>query len=236
MSEEPLVVVTGASRGVGREAVKALVLGHRTNVLAIARDEPALRSLQQECGAASARVEVLTLDLAAADAVPHVVRQVGGRRLLGLLNNAGLLRKRDFGAWTLPDLQELFLVNAHLPFLLAQALVDRLAGTPPGHVLNIGSMGGVQGSAKFPGLAGYSASKMALAGLTECMAEELRERGVRCNCLALGAVDTAMLREAFPGYQAPVSARDMGAEVARFFLEGHKYFNGKVLPMAIGTP
>ncbi|KXK40017.1 MAG: dehydrogenase, partial [Bacteroidetes bacterium OLB9] len=142
-----------------------------------------------------------------------------------------------FGEWTLQDLHDLFLVNAHQPFLLAAGSggpAER--AMPPGHVVNIGSMGGVQGSAKFPGLAGYSASKMALAGLTECMAEELRERGVRCNCLALGAVDTAMLREAFPGYQAPVTAEAMGAEVARFLLEGHKYFNGKVLPMALSTP
>lgn len=236
MSDRPLVVVTGASRGVGREAVRALVERHRIDVLAVARDAEALQGLQQQCANGPAHVEILALDLAGDRAVPRVVRQVGGRRLLGLLNNAGLLRKRNFGEWTLQDLHDLFLVNAHQPFLLAQALVDRLAGTPPGHVVNIGSMGGVQGSAKFPGLAGYSASKMALAGLTECMAEDLRERGVRCNCLALGAVDTAMLREAFPGYQAPVTAEAMGAEVARFVLEGHKYFNGKVLPMALSTP
>lgn len=236
MSDRPLVVVTGASRGVGREAVRALVERHRIDVLAVARDAEALQGLQQQCANGQAHVEILALDLAGDRAVPRVVRQVGGRRLLGLLNNAGLLRKRNFGEWTLQDLHDLFLVNAHQPFLLAQALVDRLAGTPPGHVVNIGSMGGVQGSAKFPGLAGYSASKMALAGLTECMAEDLRERGVRCNCLALGAVDTAMLREAFPGYQAPVTAEAMGAEVARFVLEGHKYFNGKVLPMALSTP
>lgn len=236
MSTNDLVVVTGASRGVGREAVRALAGTHGLNVLAIARDEVALRSLQQACAGSPGRVEALALDLATDGAVDRVVQQVGERRVRGLLNNAGLLRKRAFGTWTLDDLRSLFLVNASVPFLLAQALADRLSGDPPGHVVNIGSMGGVQGSVKFPGLAGYSASKMALAGLTECLAEELRDRQVRSNCLALGAVDTVMLREAFPGYQAPVTAEAMGGEVARFLLEGHNYFNGKVLPMSLSTP
>ncbi|MCC6399335.1 MAG: SDR family oxidoreductase [Flavobacteriales bacterium] len=236
MSGDPLVVVTGASRGVGREAVLALVNVHAVNVLAVARDQAALDSLQRQCAGARANVETLVLDLAALDAVDNVQRQVGKRRVLGLLNNAGLLRKRGFGMWTLDDLQALFQVNASVPFLLVQALVERLSGDPPGHVVNIGSMGGVQGSVKFPGLAGYSASKMALAGFTECLAEELRDRQVRCNCLALGAVDTDMLRAAFPGYQAPVTAEAMGREVARFLIEGHNYFNGKVLPMSLSTP
>ncbi len=230
------MVVTGASRGVGREAVLALVNVHAVNVLAVARDQAALDSLQRQCAGARANVETLVLDLAALDAVDNVQRQVGKRRVLGLLNNAGLLRKRGFGMWTLDDLQALFQVNASVPFLLVQALVERLSGDPPGHVVNIGSMGGVQGSVKFPGLAGYSASKMALAGFTECLAEELRDRQVRCNCLALGAVDTDMLRAAFPGYQAPVTAEAMGREVARFLIEGHNYFNGKVLPMSLSTP
>lgn len=236
MNQDALVVVTGASRGVGREAVRALAGAHGLNVLAVARDEGALRALRQACSEGPGEVEVLALDLARPGAVDQVVHRVGRRRVLGLLNNAGLLRKRTFGAWTAEDLGALYHVNAHVPLLLVQALVDRLSGDPAGHVVNIGSMGGVQGSVKFAGLVGYSASKMALAGITECLAEELRDRQVRCNCLALGAVDTDMLREAFPGYQAPVTAEAMGREVARFLVDGHKFFNGKVLPMSLTTP
>ncbi|MBK8949598.1 MAG: SDR family oxidoreductase [Flavobacteriales bacterium] len=236
MNQDALVVVTGASRGVGREAVRALAGTHGLNVLAVARDEGALRVLRQACSDGPGAVEVLALDLSGPAAVDEVVHRVGQRRVLGLLNNAGLLRKRTFGSWTAEDLGALFHVNAHVPLLLVQALADRLSGDPPGHVVNIGSMGGVQGSAKFAGLVGYSASKMALAGITECLAEELRDRQVRCNCLALGAVDTDMLREAFPGYQAPVTAEAMGGEVARFLVDGHKFFNGKVLSMSLTTP
>ena len=74
------------------------------------------------------------------------------------------------------------------------------------HIVNISSMGGFQGSAKFNGLSYYSASKAAIACLSECLAEEFKDSGVSVNCLALGAVQTEMLREAFPGYKAPVEA------------------------------
>jgi NAD(P)-dependent dehydrogenase (short-subunit alcohol dehydrogenase family) len=97
-------------------------------------------------------------------------------------------------------------------------------------------MGGFQDSAKFPGLVAYSASKAALACMAQCLAEEFRERGIRSNCLALGSVDTEMLRGAFPGYRAPVTAEAMGNHVADFALNGHRLYNGKVLPVAVTTP
>jgi NAD(P)-dependent dehydrogenase (short-subunit alcohol dehydrogenase family) len=97
-------------------------------------------------------------------------------------------------------------------------------------------MGGVQGSAKFPGLSLYSASKGAISILTECLAAELGPRGIRVNCLALGAAQTEMLEQAFPGYQAPLSAPEMAGFIANFALTGQKFFNGKILPVALSTP
>jgi NAD(P)-dependent dehydrogenase (short-subunit alcohol dehydrogenase family) len=97
-------------------------------------------------------------------------------------------------------------------------------------------MGGVQGSAKFPGLAAYSSSKAALANLSELLAEELKEKNIRVNCLALGAAQTEMLETAFPGYKAPVTAAEMAQWVGWFAINGHRFFNGKVLPVALSTP
>jgi NAD(P)-dependent dehydrogenase (short-subunit alcohol dehydrogenase family) len=97
-------------------------------------------------------------------------------------------------------------------------------------------MGGFQGSVKFPGLSLYSASKGALAILTECLAEEYKEKGPKFNCLAIGSAQTEMLEEAFPGYQAPLSAGEMAGFIADFALNGHRFFNGKVLPVAVTTP
>ena len=97
-------------------------------------------------------------------------------------------------------------------------------------------MGGVQGSVKYSGMAYYSASKAALATLTECLAEEYKERGIFFNCLAFGAVQTEMLTEAFPGYKAPITATEAAHFVVDFALTGHRYFNGKILPVSVTTP
>ena len=234
--ERRLVVVTGASTGVGRATAKALAQEHGCGVIAVARNPAPLDELAGECRSGPGGITPLPMDLLADDAVDKLVQVVDGRRLHGLVNNAGLLIKRPWGQWMAEDAQRLFMLNAAVPLLLAQALMRRLQGDPPGHVVNIGSMGGFQGSVKFPGLAMYSGSKAALANLTECMAEEMKDRQVRCNCVCLGAVDTAMLRAAFPGYTAPVGPAEVGAWLARFLLEGHNLFNGKVLPLNTSTP
>ena len=231
-----LVVVTGTSKGVGRETAKALVLQHGCNVIGVARDAKGLESLMAECTGGTGAFEPLAADLADDLTIGLVKKQVAGRRLHGLVNNAGLLITRPFGEWTTEDGARLFHLNATVPMLLAQALADSLAGDPPGHIVGIGSMGGFQGSAKFAGLLAYSASKAALACVCECLAEELKDKGVRANSLCLGSVDTDMLRAAFPGYQAPITPVAMGAYVARFVLEGHSFYNGKVLPLALSTP
>ncbi len=103
-------------------------------------------------------------------------------------------------------------------------------------VINIGSMGGYPGSSKFPGLSIYSSVKGALATLSECLAEELKEYHIKVNCLALGAVQTEMLEKAFPGYVAPVSPAEMAAFIQNFILETSKCMNGKVIPVSLNTP
>ena len=105
-----------------------------------------------------------------------------------------------------------------------------------GHIVNISSMGGFQGSAKFPGLSAYSASKGALGILTECLAEELKDKNIKVNCLALGSSQTEMFEAAFPGVEAGTLAFEMGRYVAEFAQNGHKYYNGKILPVANTTP
>jgi 3-oxoacyl-[acyl-carrier protein] reductase len=234
--ESRTVILTGASKGVGRATALALVAEHGCTVIAIGRNPVEMRSLQEEATSANGGVEALVLDITASDAVDRIKDAVAGRRVHGLVNNAGLLITRPFGQWTEDDMSRLFRANVFAPVSIVQGLWPLLQGDPPGHVLNIGSMGGFQSSAKFPGLLAYSASKAALANVTECMAEELKDSGVRVNCLCLGAVDTEMLRAAFPGYTALVSPALIGSHIARFILEGHKLFNGKVLPVSLSTP
>lgn len=228
------VLVTGAGSGIGLEVVRALLREPSVDVIAVARR--AEDRLAAERRAHDNRLALVDADLEAPDAVQVIRDAVGAHRLLGLVHNAAVLQRTAFGAYTEAAVGRLLRLNLTVPLLLSQALADRLSGDPPGHIVHIGSMGGFQDSAKFPGLAAYSSSKAALACMAQCLAEELKDRGVRSNCLALGAVDTGMLRAAFPGYQAPVSASTMGAFIADFVLHGHKLLNGKVLPISLSTP
>ena len=107
---------------------------------------------------------------------------------------------------------------------------------PESHVVIISSMGGIQGSVKFPGLSAYSSSKAAVINLTELLAEEYKESGPSFNVLALGAVQTEMLQEAFPGYKAPTTPSEMARFIGDFAFTGNKFFNGKILQVSNSTP
>lgn len=226
------IIITGASRGIGRDTALQLAQdGHQ--VLALSRNESALKELQEEAGPG---FQYIAYDITAPDARPllEVVEKWGHVDVL--INNAGYLLNKPFHETTGTDWEAVMNVNFHGPVHLLQMLRPYLQAADKAHVLNIGSMGGYQGSSKFPGLLAYSVSKAAIATLTECLAEEWKESGVAVNCLALGAVQTEMLAAAFPGMQAPVSSTQMGSFLSYFALEGHQFFNGKVLPVSVSTP
>lgn len=230
-------IVTGASSGIGYELVKALVRTDRiTGVLAIARRKDHLQKLCAEVGRDNLKVLAADIRSLTIDQIKETGFLNGAEGLDLLVNNAGLLINKPFLEISADEIKESYDINVHAPVSMVRMLYPYLKQASVAHVVNIGSMGGFQGSAKFPGLSAYSSSKGALAFYSECMAEEFKEDGISVNCLALGAVQTEMLEKAFPGYQAPTSAKEMATFIAGFGLEGHKQFNGKVLPVSLSTP
>jgi len=232
------IIITGASQGIGNAVVKKLAEDPHNHIIAISRNAEKLNTLTKECQKINpdASVYPIPFDLAtsnyAFDLLPKILDKFDTVDIL--INNAGYLVKKDFFDLTDEDFDQSFSINVKTVFKLSRALLPNFKeGT---HIINVGSMGGIQGSAKFPGLALYSAAKGAVSVLTEAMAEELKDRGISVNCLAFGAVQTEMLAQAFPGYQAPLQPTDMAEFVADFCLNGHKYFNGKILPVSISTP
>ncbi len=223
------ILITGAGRGIGLECVKQLAATGHT-VIAVSRNIEALEALNHP------NVHSFSADISDAAKVDTLVAQIAVvvKHLDALVNNAGLLINQDFADFDNADAHRIFEVNFFAPARLIQLLIPQLK--PGSHVVNIGSMGGYQGSAKFKGLAYYSASKAALANLSECLAEELKDLEISVNCLALGSVQTEMLNEAFPGYKAQLSAAGAAEFISQFVLTGHKLFNGKVLPVSISTP
>ncbi len=223
-------LITGASRGLGAALTRHLTeQSHR--VLAVARNEKALMKLKSETGADYWVLDLVELQKKdRCNSFETMLHEWGP--LDGLVNNAGFLGKSLFEEADDDLMRNIFEVNYHAPSRLIKLLIPHFRNDVEAHIINIGSMGGFQGSAKFPGLAHYSASKAALASLTECLAEEYKSSNLRFNCLALGSVQTEMLAEAFPGYQASNKPEEMAAFVADFLLNGHRIFNGKVLPLS----
>jgi len=221
------IVVTGSSKGIGRElALQAAEKGHR--VFALSRN---VTSLQATSG-----VIPLQVDLSDTKAVQQAVNEIRATTdtIDVLINNAGILLHKPFLETTSEDFHQVFETNVFGLVSITQALLPFMK--VKSHVVNISSMGGIGGSSKFAGLSAYSSSKGAVSILTELLAEEFKATGPKFNALALGAVQTEMLTQAFPEFKAPVQANEMADYILQFALEGHRYFNGKVLPVSSSTP
>ncbi len=229
------IIITGASRGIGYATTLELAKNPAHHIYVLSRNATALNALAAEGVKryGHRNIHPITFDL---KEVGNIQAQLDIKQLDVLIHNAGTLLNKPFEETTRDDWQHVFEVNVFGVAYLTQALLPLLQASPSAHVVNVSSMGGVQGSSKFPGLSVYSASKAALATLTECLAEEYKETNIRFNCLALGAVQTEMLAEAFPGYQAPLTSAEMAEYFAFFSLKGHRFYNGKVLPVAVSTP
>ncbi|MDO9187928.1 MAG: SDR family oxidoreductase [Bacteroidia bacterium] len=234
------IIVTGASRGIGYELVKLLSIDSKNTVIAISRNGSKLDQLKDECLSqnSSANVMPIVCDLSDKNAIEALVSELRKkiRSVNILINNAGALVNKPFETISTADLEYVYNVNVFSVVRLIQGIFPLFDLEKKSHIVNISSMGGFQGSAKFAGLSAYSSSKAALACLTECLAEEFKEKNIAFNCLALGATQTEMLNEAFPGYKAPLTADKMAAFIADFSLKAHQYMNGKIIPVSLSTP
>jgi NAD(P)-dependent dehydrogenase (short-subunit alcohol dehydrogenase family) len=232
------IIITGASSGIGFEAALELIMTGEHKVIALARSPEKLQRLLEIAHGLNpdASIYALAFDIVHDDYsdLKSFIKNNFDNRVDALINNAGLLINKPFTELRELDIVEMLQSNLIGHVRIIQGILDVM---PKGsHIVNIGSMGGYQGSVKFPGLSAYSASKAALHVLTECLAVELDDRGIKVNCLALGSAQTEMLEKAFPGYQSPVMAFEMGKYIADFALTGHRFFNGKILPVALNIP
>ena len=222
------IVITGTSRGIGYElALQFANAGHQ--VLAISRKTPQTL-LEHE------NISCLSVDLAIEQDVQAVQSFIADswKTVDAIIHNAGSLINKPFAELTQADFESVYKVNVFGVANLTRVCIPFLK--KGSHVVTISSMGGIQGSLKFPGLAAYSSSKGAVITLSELLAEEYKEQGIAFNVLALGSVQTEMLEEAFPGYQAPISASGMAKYIYDFTLTGNTYFNGKVLQVSSTNP
>ncbi|CAA0149857.1 SDR family oxidoreductase [Tenacibaculum maritimum] len=223
------IVITGTSRGIGFELAKRFAKeGYQ--VLALSRNTESLDCFSHE------NITTLSVDLSKEEAINEAVNFISNtwKKVDVLINNAGKLINKPFEQLSTSDFLEVYKVNV---FAVAELTRKLLPFFRKGsHVVTVSSMGGIQGSLKFPGLAAYSSAKGAVITLSELLAEEYKEAQISFNVLALGAVQTEMLEEAFPGYIAPLKAEEMANYIFDFSLTGNKFYNGKVLQVSSSTP
>lgn len=226
------IIVTGCSKGIGLELVRSFCKDVNNTVIGISRSEIS-QLLIAEMGKKSffypISYDLGNINYELKDMIISKMSKVDI-----LINNAGFLVKKPFEQLNDIDFDSMFNINVKAVFKIVQLLLPVFAENA--HIVNISSMGGFQGSAKFKGLSLYSASKGALNTLTECLAEELKDYNIKVNSLSLGAVNTEMMRTAFPGYQAPIQPCEMADFVKEFAENASRYLNGKIIPVSITTP
>lgn len=225
------IIITGASQGIGAELVKLSSKENNLQIYALSRNESKLKSLTT-----FPNVVPYKIDLRKEKEILKFVGYLEEQKISinYLINNAGLLINKRFSECSFLDVKDIFQTNVFAPMLLIKNLLTLFAKNA--HILNIGSMGGIQGSLKFPGLSAYSSSKAALSVLTECLAEEFKDANLIFNCLALGATQTEMFEKAFPKHKAPVTSYEMACFIKDFIFSENYMINGKIIPVSSSIP
>ncbi len=240
------ILLTGASSGIGYYTALELLKYNESKVYVISRSKEKLEKLRLEFNGMNSlgKLEVISGDITSDADRARMKATIAGEvsSLDILINNAGLLINKPFQNLSVGDWESIYSTNV---FAVAAIIRDMLELLSAGnvkshgyrsHIVNIGSIGGLNGSSKFPGLSAYSSSKAALAVMTECLAEEFKEKKIAVNSLALGSVQTEMFSKAFPGMEAARTAKEMAKYIAEFAMNGSRYFNGKNLPVSGSTP
>lgn len=223
------IVIVGASRGIGLALVDLMSKDQSNQIIALARNEQRMKD--QFSSAQNVSCYAFDLNKNVKEQCSTIFQNID--KIDILINNAGVLVNKPFTDITSEDFTTSYQVNVIGVMQTVQELVSKMTTA---HIVNISSVGGFQGSVKFPGLTAYSTSKAALCSFTELFAEEYKESKIKMNCLCLGAVQTEMLEEAFPGYEAPVSAGKMAEYISNFALSADQWMNGKIIPVSLSTP
>jgi short-subunit dehydrogenase len=233
------ILITGASRGIGYEVVKQFAINPSNNIIVLSRNKQQLNQLKDYCkNQFQNHIHIYSIDFLAESFEQDLEKVFLNHQhhFDIIINNAGYLLNKPFADYSIKEVKDIYQVNTYAPIQIIQSAIKFNDKSKTCHIINISSMGGFQGSVKFPGLSIYSSSKAALANLTECLAEEYKNTNIKINCLALGSVQTEMLNQAFPDYKAQLTPQQIAKYIADFSVDGTQYFNGKIIPVSNTTP
>ena len=225
------IIIIGGSTGIGKALVEEAAKEPSNKVFAFARKDKLMKDNFYKLSNVS--THHLDLEFFDEKKISDVIAKIGPIDIL--INNAGYLVKNSFDKLSHQDFLKSYQINVIGIMQFVQAVITKM-NVSGSHIVNISSMGGFQGSAKFPGLTAYSTSEAALCSFTELFAEEYKDSGIKMNCLCLGAVQTEMLEEAFPGFKAPHSPVEIASYIYTFAMTQGDFMNGKIIPVSQSTP
>lgn len=238
MSEKRVVVVTGASRGIGR-AVAVALSGPGAEVIVNYRS--GREAAEETAAAVSARggtPHLMPFSVADAEAVKETFKEIlkVHGRVDVLVNNAGVARDNLLALMKGAEWDEVLDTNLKSVFLCSQAVVKAMMKQRYGRIVNITSIVGVMGN---PGQGNYCAAKAGIIGLTRSLARELISRNITVNAVAPGFIETDMTRDmpekVREGLMSQIPAgrygspEDVAAAVAYLVSEGAGYVTGQVI-------
>ncbi|MEM6688299.1 MAG: 3-oxoacyl-[acyl-carrier-protein] reductase [Planctomycetota bacterium] len=188
-----VAVVTGASQGLGKAC--AIKLGqNKATVVCMARNAEKLASTVSEIEAAGGKAAAVSVDVtdrnALAGAIEQAAKDHGGLQIL--VNNAGITRDKLMRGMSDDEWDDVLATNLTSCFVACRTAAGIMRRKKYGRIINMASISGMIGN---PGQANYSASKAGMIGFTRTVSKELVSRGVTCNCVAPGFIESEMTAE-----------------------------------------
>ncbi len=223
--DRKIVVVTGASSGIGRASAEAFARQGAMVVL-FARSAEKLTAIAARHGD---RMLAIAGDVAVSEDIERLFTEVEAR--FGdcdvLVNNAGMIDPRPLLDTTPEAWDRMFAVNVRGTFLASRRALPAMVARRGGTIVNVASISGIPGPRKFPGFASYNASKAAVIAFTEALAVETKDYGVRVNCVSPGSVDTLMWAAASGGAPAEMTADEVAETILFLASERSRPMNGQ---------
>ena len=223
--ERKVAIVTGASAGIGQRTAE-LLADRGAHVVIAARSESKLQEI-----AASRGMHVVAGDVSDGAFIERLFAETESR--FGpcdvLINNAGMIDVGTLVETTPERWERMFAVNVHAIYLACRRALPSMIARRAGAIVNVASISGVIGPEKYPGWVSYCASKGAVISLTEALAVEIKEHGVRVNSVSPGSVDTKMWAEASGGAPAAMTADEVAEAILFLASERSRPMNGQDL-------
>jgi NAD(P)-dependent dehydrogenase (short-subunit alcohol dehydrogenase family) len=223
--QDRIAVVTGASSGIGRRTAEVLA-AQGALVAVFARSRGPLEEMATAFPDRVLFVEGDVAEPAAVDRLFDAVEQRFGDCDI-LINCAGMVGPKPLVETSVDEWDQLLNVNLRSMFLTCRRAVPPMMARRRGTIVNVASISGVPGVQKFPGFVSYCASKAGVIGLTEALAAELKDYGIRVNCVSPGSVDTAMLHLAGAGLVPDMSPSEVAAAILFLASDRSRPINGQ---------